>query len=94
MSAEVVSLAQHREENTPHNTGDARCLACGHKWIAVAPVGTDWLECSECHLMKGRFIHHCEREGAHWNCNCGNDLFFITPDGCYCPVCGSWQKGF
>lgn len=78
-----------------HNSGKARCMACRHEHVAVAPVGVVWMECPECHAMKALFIGACERQGeAHWTCNCGNDLFHATPEGFYCPNCGEWQKGF
>lgn len=88
----VVDLAAARMARTPHNTGDARCLGCLHKWCAVAPVGVVVLECPSCGLERGRFMGNCLRENAkHWTCNCGNDLFHVTPDGTYCPGCGVWQ---
>ena len=91
----VICLKEEKENRTPHNVGDAKCIMCGHKWVAICPVGTQWLECSECHSMKGLLIYPCERKDRlHWNCNCGNDLFHMTPDGTYCPNCGEWQKGF
>lgn len=89
-----IDLAAWKEENTPHLSGKALCLACRHEWAAVAPVGTVWLECPSCTLSRGRFVNAVEREGAHWHCACGNDLFYATPDGFYCPNCGVWQKGF
>ena len=33
--------------------GQAHCLLCLREWIAVAPIGTPWLECPECHQMTG-----------------------------------------
>jgi len=88
--AEIISL----DDLKPHMSGEARCLLCGHKWVSVSPTGTIWLECSECHTMKGTYIYPAIRDGAHWTCNCGNDLFYATPDGFYCPNCGEWQRGF
>src|SRR5688500_17935527 len=53
----VVSLAAHREANSPHLSGEAKCAKCGREWVAVCPVGTVWLECpgcgSECGVMRG-----------------------------------------
>jgi len=90
----IVDLHAARKEREPHSTGEARCLSCNHEWIAVAPTGTVWLECPECSIEKGRFVAHHERSGDHWECDCGCDLFYITPDGMYCPNCGDWQHGF
>ncbi len=77
-----------------YSTGKAKCLACKHEWVAVAPVGVTWMECPECTLERGRFFAQHVREGEHWQCNCGNDLFYVSPDGVYCPNCGEWQNGF
>lgn len=34
---------------------DAVCIGCHHKWVAVAKVGTRWLECPACGADKGIF---------------------------------------
>jgi Zn finger protein HypA/HybF involved in hydrogenase expression len=89
--SKVISLAERREENTPHLSGEAFCLNCKAKWVQVSPVGVVWSECPECHSMKGLMKWPVERDGLQWVCNCGNNLFHITPDGYYCPNCGVWQ---
>jgi len=86
----VINLNEKR----PHMQGETVCLGCGHKSRAVAPIGTVFMECSNCGTMKEVFKYPVEREGLHWKCNCGNELFKMTPDGIYCPNCGAWQKGF
>lgn len=88
---EVIDLQREREERTPHLSGEARCLACKHKWIAVAPVGTLWLECPSCTLTRGRYSNQVENEGLHWTCKCENDLFYVTVSAIYCPNCGLEQ---
>jgi Zn finger protein HypA/HybF involved in hydrogenase expression len=90
----VVDLAAKRAENTPHASGEARCLDCKYEYVAVAPLGVTWMECPKCSLMRSRFIFAHTREGPYWECNCGNSLFHATKDGMYCPNCGEWQKGF
>lgn len=93
--AKIIDLQERKDAKTPHLSGEARCIACGHTWAAVAPVGTVNLECPACHLMKGAFIWPAWRAGAdHWQCRCGNILFILTRDGFYCPNCGEWQTGF
>lgn len=88
--AEVISLDAHR----PHYEGPVRCLDCKHEWQAVAPVGTLWLECPSCSLLRGRFIWPVQRqEILHLICGCGNDLFHLTEYGPYCPNCGDWKTG-
>lgn len=52
-SAKVVSLADERLARQPHLTGDAKCLSCGHEWVAVAPVGSYEFECPECKAVRG-----------------------------------------
>lgn len=84
----IVDFVKYKEENTPHMTGEAKCLSCWHKWVAVAKVGTVWLECPQCQLQRGRFILHASKHCEHWECNCGNDLFHVTKNGIYCPNCG------
>lgn len=91
----VIDLQKVREERQPHSTGTAICLDCRHEWEAVAPDNVLWLECPSCKLVRGRFKYQHEiAEGLEWRCNCGNDLFRVTPDGYYCPNCGEWQTGF
>jgi len=85
----VISLQAAREDRTPHLSGMVRCLACRVKWAAVAPAGTVWMECPACSLERGRFIESARKAGAHWYCHCGCDLFHVTPNGYYCPNCGS-----
>lgn len=34
-----------------HQTSLMHCDACAHKWVAVSPVETEYLECPVCHHM-------------------------------------------
>lgn len=90
----VIDLAAAKQERAPHLSGLARCLACRHEWVAVAPAGAAWLDCPKCSLERGRYIGHVQKDVPHWHCNCGNDLFYVTQDGYYCPNCGVYQHGF
>ena len=90
----VIDLAQAKADREPHLSGAAVCLACKHEWVAVAPVGTVWMECPACSLERGRYLGAVNVGGDHWHCRCGNDLFRATPAGMYCPNCGEWQHGF
>jgi Zn finger protein HypA/HybF involved in hydrogenase expression len=90
----VVDLEAERLARAAHASGAARCLDCGHEWAAVAPTGTEWLQCPACSLVRGRFVFPHLREVPHWHCACGNDLFQIVPAGVYCPNCGTWQTGW
>ena len=74
----------------PHGAGLARCVCCKHEWHAVAPVGTLWLECPSCGIHKGTWAYPYDlNEGELYRaCNCGNELFVVTPDRILCPNCG------
>ena len=91
----VIDLAAEREAREPHLKGDARCVACAHTWVAVAPVGTTWLECPSCHTEKGLFVAACwpGKGIGVWTCHCGCDVFFLTPRSVQCPNCGTAQSG-
>lgn len=95
MSGNVVSLAERRAADTPHLAGQARCLACRHDWIAVAPVGVVWLECPSCGGHRGFFGGPCEpAEGEErWECGtCGCQVFYIGPTVTRCCGCGLAQS--
>lgn len=79
---------------TPHGSGDAFCLQCGHTWIAVAPAGETRFECPECHTMKGLWKFEFAPSEGSWvrECNCGNQLFYLTPEGHMCANCGTYQS--
>ena len=71
-----------------HLTGTAKCMMCRHEWIAVVPIGTLWFECPACKGKAGRYVNQVEKDGDHWHCKCGNDLFYIRPNDIYCSRCG------
>lgn len=47
--AEVIDLDARRA----HYSGPACCTKCDREWVAVAPLGTDALECPSCGKMAG-----------------------------------------
>lgn len=75
--------------------GEAFCLSCNHHWQAMRPTGdTSPFECPG-----------CRRETGHWKfefypppdtdvrqCNCGNQLFYLTREGHMCANCGTYQR--
>jgi Zn finger protein HypA/HybF involved in hydrogenase expression len=95
---DVISLRKGSIEGEGEEitaTGKARCMVCGHEWLANAPAGTVYLECPGCRSMKGVFIGACSREGVDiWGCGCGNQLFELTKIGAFCPNCGVWVTGW
>jgi predicted RNA-binding Zn-ribbon protein involved in translation (DUF1610 family) len=88
----VIDLGKAREERSPHLSGPAHCLSCNHEWQAVAPVGTVWFDCPNCSLMMGRLANDVMVDEDHWECGCGNTMFYVTPTQIYCPVCGKEQN--
>jgi hypothetical protein len=88
-----MDLAAEREAREPHLSGSACCIACAHSWVAVAPVGTTWLECPSCGTHKGLFTGACcpPDGGEIWTCNCGSEVFYITPRAVHCYNCGVHQ---
>jgi len=83
----VISLAAEREARGPQIAGPARCTACNHSWVAVAPVGTAWLECPSCSTSRGLFRFPA-LPASRWVCRCGCDAFAITKQGLQCYRCG------
>ena len=79
-------------KGTPTTTGKARCLNCSHEWEAVADLGVDWLECPSCLLIRGTYIYPFVPSDPIWECNCGNDLLFVTEKYVFCPKCGTNQR--
>lgn len=95
---EIVALrrpASDDPDDVPHLAGKARCLRCGHKWEAVAPIGASaCLTCPSCGAHRGEFVANVERDGEHWRCDCGCEVFRIRRDGIYCGYCGIWHRPF
>ena len=77
-----------------HGQGEAFCIACDHVWQAVSPTGTVYLECPQCHTMKGKWKWEFAPKTGQLTreCNCGNQLFYLTPEGHLCANCGIWQS--
>lgn len=46
-------------DRQPHYTGNALCVHCSRKWVAIIPVGTkhDCLECPYCKNCLGAVIY-------------------------------------
>ena len=89
----VIELKQKED---PHMGGAAVCMNCRHTWAAVAPIGTEQLECPNCGTLKGFFANPVLYNSGtdHWRCSCGNWYFAMTREMIYCPNCGAVQTGF
>lgn len=88
MSTEVIDINERR----PYLSGMVQCMHCGHKHVAVAPVGTHWQECPECHTMMAVWVNPIERGTETWECRCGGIFFRCNRQGPYCARCGVYQK--
>jgi hypothetical protein len=82
------------EQTEQHGTGPAFCVGCGHTWTAVAPTGTTQLECPACKALKGhwKFEFYPSEGQMVRECNCGNQLFYLTTEGHLCANCGIYQR--
>jgi hypothetical protein len=91
MSAEILQFKSNQKER--HGVGPAHCLGCGAKWNAVVPCGSTFIECPECKADKGilDYPYMAKAGGMVWQCNCGNQLFYLTEEGTLCPNCGKLQ---
>lgn len=94
---DIVSLfpvGLPKEDEGPFAQGEVFCIGCNHVWQAVAPVGTTQLECPGCGASKGRWrFEFAPNEGQLVReCNCGNQLFYLTPEGHLCANCGTYQR--
>ena len=90
----VVSLAAFKEARTQHGQGEAFCLSCDHVWQAVAPTGAGRLECPACRRQTGLWKFEFAPPPGQMvrQCNCGNQLFYLTPEGHLCASCGIYQR--
>lgn len=90
MAEKIVELNAFRKG--PHLSGNARCLACDRRWIAVAPVGTTVLDCPTCGLGKGVFDNLVDAPADRWQCDCGCQHFLVIRAGILCALCGTQQS--
>lgn len=81
------------EEKGQWGQGPAFCLACNYEWAAVAETGTTELECPECKRCTGHFKFEFMPSGDQLvrECECGGQLFYLTPEGRMRPNCGVYQ---
>ena len=87
--AEVIELFPKQ-----YASGEAFCLACNNELAAVAETGTTQLECPECRRLTGHWkFEFCLTEGSLIReCDCGNRLFYLSPEGHMCASCGLYQQ--
>ena len=87
----VIPFARQASEQTAY--GEAFCIVCRYEWSAVAPTGIVELECPQCHTMKGKFKFEFfpPENTMVRECNCGNQLFYLTTEGHLCVNCGIYQ---
>lgn len=95
MTNNVISLEEKRaKRNSQAGYGEAFCIQCGHEWEAITDTGTVQLECPNCHTMKGLFKFPFEPNEGQLvrECGCGNQLFYLSPEGHLCANCGIYQR--
>ena len=93
---DIVAFPSRKTEfndEDPHLSGNAKCAACKHTWVAVAPVGTYSLECPNCETMHGVWMNPALADKPLWQCSCGNEFFVIHTDRIMCSHCGEPQYG-
>jgi hypothetical protein len=90
--ADVIPFPS-REPEVQHGQGEAFCLSCDHTWQAVAPTGIESFECPSCRRWTGhwKFEFYPREDQMVRECRCGNQLFYLTPDGHLCANCGIYQ---
>ena len=88
-----------RESEAPEvreqpGVGEAFCFSCKHTWTAVVPTGATEFTCPSCERRTGRwcFEFYPNADQKVRECNCGNQLFYLTPDGHLCASCGLYQR--
>ncbi len=92
MTCEVLDLSKHKEENSRHLAGEAVCLVCRHEWVGVAKMGSVFLECPDCKVLKGVFKNPVEPlSGEVCQCDCGSIYMVIQRHITFCGLCGAEQ---
>ena len=75
-----------------HGSGLCVCMSCGHEEMVVAPIGVVDMECSACGAFKSRWKFEFRPTEPVMHCNCGNNYFYLTAEGHFCPNCGVYQE--
>ena len=90
MSSNVIPF----EKPIQHGSGEAFCISCNHRWVAVAPTGSTCFECPACkrHTGKFKFEFYPSVGQMVRECGCGNQLFYLTKEGHLCANCGVYQQ--
>jgi len=85
--SDVVNILK----NSPHLSGNAKCLTCNHEWVAVSPTGTVEMECPKCGTWKGVYVGMTAPDTV-WQCDCGNQHYYIDDESATCSRCGLRQR--
>ena len=88
----VIDFFKH--DHKQYAEGEAFCIQCGNVWVATAETGSVNIECPECLTMKGlfKFPFYPNWGQLVRECDCGNQLFYLTPEGHMCANCGIYQS--
>ena len=80
----VIDIASRK----PTGDGPCVCLACGHEWHGVVPVGVTVLTCPKCKADKG-ILSGFYRPQTYWCCSkCSGWIFTIGENETMCATCG------
>lgn len=92
--AEPISLDSARERRSKAE-GCVVCMACRHRWDAVAYAEGDWVSmpCPECGLNRGTFLNPFVPAGVDvFVCKCKSEAFTVVKIGIYCIGCGDFTS--
>jgi len=84
--ADIINI----QEFSPHHSGEAKCLSCNHNCVGGAEIGSVEFDCPECRTGKG-VLTGCTAPDTVWECDCGNQHFYITQGTAMCARCGLSQ---
>jgi len=78
------------ERAKPHLSGPAICTECEREWHAVIVNDryAELLECPSCRKFFG-VLRGPQVPDVMFRCNCGSNLFYLTPQGHQCRSCGA-----
>lgn len=84
--SDIISFEERWLERTEHTRGKVKCLNCKDEWNVIASVGACEFNCQKCNTMTGVYCTTISPETV-FECECGNDLYYIAPEGMFCAKC-------
>lgn len=88
---DVIGFDKAKGKDSTWLSGPAICTGCHHEWAAVLEVkhqmDPEVMECPNCRRFFG-VMKGVKAPDTMFRCNCGSNLFYLTPDGHQCRSCG------